>query len=34
MRRLAAVTPALGFASFAFGAWYALGAMQAVPYVF
>jgi ABC-type nickel/cobalt efflux system permease component RcnA len=33
-RRLTAVTPALGFMSLAFGAWYALGAMNAVPYYF
>jgi len=34
VRRLARVTPALGFVSLAFGAWYALGAMNAVPYYF
>jgi ABC-type nickel/cobalt efflux system permease component RcnA len=33
-RRLAAITPALGVVSLAFGAWYALGAMEAVPYYF
>jgi ABC-type nickel/cobalt efflux system permease component RcnA len=34
VRRLAAVAPGLGYVSLAFGAWYALGAMQAVPYYF
>ena len=34
VRRLAAFAPALGFVSLAFGAWYALGAMEAVPYYF
>ncbi len=32
--RRSAVTPALGTFNFAFGAWYALGALDAVPYVF
>ena len=31
-RRLAAVAPVLGVASLLFGAWYALGALEAVPY--
>lgn len=30
--RFRAVTPALGVANLAFGAWYALGALGAVPY--
>lgn len=34
MRRFMSVAPALGFVSLAFGAWYALGALEAVPYVF
>src|SRR4051794_22546877 len=34
VRRLTAVAPALGFGSLAFGAWDALGAMEAVPYYF
>ena len=34
VRRLATVAPVLGFVSLAFGAWYALGAMEAVPYYF
>jgi hypothetical protein len=33
-RRFMAVAPALGMLSLAFGAWYALGAAGAVPYVF
>jgi len=33
-RRFAAAVPALGLVSLAFGVWYALGAVQAVPYVF
>ena len=33
-RRAGAMTPALGVFNFAFGAWYALGALGAVPYVF
>jgi hypothetical protein len=33
-RSVQAVVPALGALSLAFGAWYALGAVQAVPYVF
>jgi ABC-type nickel/cobalt efflux system permease component RcnA len=33
-RRVVAVTPALGVFSLAFGAWYALGALDAVPYYF
>ena len=32
--RFATVAPALGALSLAFGAWYALGAVKAVPYVF
>jgi high-affinity nickel permease len=32
LRRLTALAPALGLASFAFGAWYALAALDAVPY--
>jgi cytochrome c biogenesis protein CcdA len=32
-RAYAALAPALGIASLAFGVWYALGAVQAVPYV-
>jgi high-affinity nickel permease len=31
-RRVAAVAPVLGVASLLFGAWYALGALEAVPY--
>ena len=34
LRRFTALAPALGLASFAFGAWYALGALEAVPHVF
>jgi hypothetical protein len=34
LRRYAALVPALGLFSLAFGIWYALGALQAVPYVF
>jgi high-affinity nickel permease len=34
LRRFMAVAPALGVASLAFGVWYALGAVNAVPYVF
>jgi high-affinity nickel-transport protein len=33
-RSMQAVVPALGALSLAFGVWYALGAVQAVPYVF
>jgi len=33
-RRFATLAPALGVMSLAFGAWYALGAVQAVPYYF
>ena len=33
-RRFVAVAPALGMLSLAFGAWYALGAAGAVPYIF
>jgi hypothetical protein len=33
-RRFTAVAPALGAVSLAFGAWYALGALDAVPYYF
>jgi ABC-type nickel/cobalt efflux system permease component RcnA len=32
MRRVFALTPALGVAALLFGAWYVLGALQAVPY--
>jgi cytochrome c biogenesis protein CcdA len=34
LRRFATVAPALGTLSLAFGVWYALGALNAVPYVF
>jgi high-affinity nickel permease len=34
LARFARVAPVLGLASLAFGAWYALGAVNAVPYVF
>jgi hypothetical protein len=34
LRRFVTVAPALGVLSLAFGAWYALGALEAVPYVF
>ena len=34
MRRFAAVAPVLGVLSLAFGTWYALGALDAVPYYF
>jgi len=34
LRRFASVAPALGALSFAFGVWYSLGALNAVPYVF
>jgi high-affinity nickel permease len=34
LRRFSALAPALGLASFAFGAWYALGALGTVPYTF
>jgi hypothetical protein len=34
LRRFLHVAPGLGFVSLAFGAWYALGALEAVPYVF
>ena len=33
-RSFVSVAPALGALSFAFGVWYSLGAIQAVPYVF
>jgi hypothetical protein len=31
-RRIIALTPGLGFASLAFGVWYALGALSVAPY--
>ncbi len=34
LRRFATVAPVLGALSLAFGAWYSLGALEAVPYVF
>jgi len=34
LRRFATMAPALGVLSLAFGAWYALGALEAVPYFF
>jgi hypothetical protein len=34
LHRFVAIAPALAMASLAFGAWYALGAVDAVPYVF
>jgi cytochrome c biogenesis protein CcdA len=34
LRRFATVAPALGALSLAFGVWYSLGALNAVPYVF
>jgi cytochrome c biogenesis protein CcdA len=34
LQRFATVAPALGTLSLAFGVWYALGALNAVPYVF
>jgi high-affinity nickel permease len=34
LRRFVAVAPALGVVSLAFGVWYALGALDAVPYYF
>lgn len=34
LRRFVAVAPALGAVSLAFGAWYTLGALDAVPYAF
>jgi cytochrome c biogenesis protein CcdA len=34
LRRFAAVAPALGALSLAFGVWYSLGALNAVPYAF
>ena len=34
LRRFVAVAPALGILSLAFGVWYALGAIEAVPYYF
>jgi hypothetical protein len=34
LHRFVAVAPALGSLSLAFGAWYALGAVHAVPYAF
>jgi high-affinity nickel permease len=34
LRRFIAVVPVLGAASLAFGVWYALGALEAVPYYF
>jgi ABC-type nickel/cobalt efflux system permease component RcnA len=33
LRRMLAFAPAMGFATLAFGGWYALGAMGAVPYL-
>ncbi len=33
LRRMLAFAPAMGFATLAFGCWYALGAVGAVPYV-
>jgi ABC-type nickel/cobalt efflux system permease component RcnA len=33
LRRTLALAPAMGLVTFAFGAWYALGALGAVPYV-
>jgi len=33
LRRMLAFAPAMGFATLAFGGWYALGAVGAVPYV-
>jgi ABC-type nickel/cobalt efflux system permease component RcnA len=33
LRRTLALAPAMGFVTLAFGAWYALGALGAVPYV-
>ena len=34
LRRFATVAPALGALSLAFGLWYSLGALNAVPYFF
>jgi cytochrome c biogenesis protein CcdA len=34
LKRFASVAPALGALSLAFGVWYSLGALNAVPYVF
>jgi cytochrome c biogenesis protein CcdA len=34
LRRYATIAPALGVLSLAFGVWYSLGALNAVPYVF
>jgi len=34
LRRFATIAPALGTLSLAFGVWYSLGALNAVPYVF
>ena len=34
LRRFVAAAPLLGAVSLAFGAWYALGAVNAVPYAF
>ena len=34
LRRFATIAPALGALSLAFGVWYSLGALNAVPYVF
>jgi high-affinity nickel permease len=34
LRRFASLAPALGVLGLAFGAWYALGALEAVPYFF
>jgi ABC-type nickel/cobalt efflux system permease component RcnA len=34
LRRMAAVVPAFGLCALLFGAWYALGALEAVPYAF
>ncbi len=33
LRRTLALAPAMGFVTLTFGAWYALGALGAVPYV-
>ena len=33
LRRMLAFAPAMGFATLAFGCWYALGAVGAVPYL-
>src|SRR3954454_14158330 len=34
LRRFASIAPALGMLSLAFGVWYSLGALNAVPYLF